>query len=98
MSTLLFHIGIPGQVGLEVAFARMDFDRLGFEQNSSRLGGSAGLEIPMGSRVMLAGTAGLMYYGYRDTTLVLYGDPIPSTGGNAWRYWDLLGLSFRLSY
>jgi hypothetical protein len=137
-ATFLFHVGIPVEIGLEAAFARMDTDQivgevyefsfapviryrlpffsrfrpfvgmqagytrlsadyeaLRFEQNGGLVGGSAGLEIPMGARVMLAGTVGLLYYGYRDTTIFLSGDPVPATGGNAWRYWGRVGLSFR---
>jgi len=137
-ATFLFHVGIPVQVGLDIAFARMDSDQIvgevdefsasaaaryrltlipgfrpflglrggytrlsadysdfRFEQNGSMIGGNAGLEIPLGSRVMLVATAEAMHYTYRDTTIFLEDIPIPSTGGSAWRYWGRLGLAFR---
>jgi hypothetical protein len=137
-ATFLFHVGIPVQLGFDIAFARMDSDQfvgevdefsasaavryrmtfvplvrpflgarggytrlsadysdLRFEQNGSMIGGNAGLELPMGSRVMLVVTGEAMHYSYHDTTVFLEDIPIPSTGGNAWRYWGRLGLSFR---
>lgn len=140
-ATFLFHVGIPVELGVDVAFARMDSDQivgevdefsvsptvryrlrfssrirpfvgiqagytrlsadyeiLRFEQNGSLVGGNAGVEIPLGARVMLTGTMGLLYYEYRDTTVFLYDVPVPSTGGNAWRYWGRLGLSFRFRH
>ena len=136
--TFLFQIGMPVQLGLDLAFARMDSDQLvgevdefsasgaaryrlrlldavrpflgvrggytrlsadysdlRFEQNGVLAGGNLGLEIPMGSRVMLVGTAEAMYYSYWDTTIFLEDESLPSTGGTAWRYWGRLGLSFR---
>jgi hypothetical protein len=137
-ATFLFHIGMPVEVGLDIAFARMDSDQfvgevdefsasaevryrlafipvirpflgarggytrlsadyadLEFEQNGSMIGGNAGLEVPVGSRVMFVVTGEAMYYSYHDTTIFLEDIPIPSTGGSAWRYWGRLGLSFR---
>ncbi len=136
--TFLFQVGIPVQLGLDVAFARMDTEQivgevdefsasgaaryrialleevrpflgircgytrlsadyweLRFEQNGVLAGGNLGLEIPLGSRLMLVGTAEALYYSYWDTTVFLEDIPVPSTGGTAWRYWGRLGLSFR---
>ncbi len=137
-ATFLFHVGIPVEVGLDVAFARMDSYELGvevdefsasaaaryrftflpvfrpfvglkggytrlsadyadlrFEQNGGLAGGNAGLEIPMGSRVMLVATGEAMYYSYGDTTVFLEDIALPSTGGHAWRYVGRMGFSFR---
>ncbi len=140
-ATFLFDIGVPVQLGLDAAFARMDSDQsvgevdefalslvaryrfmavprvgafvgvlagytrlsadyetLRFEQNGGLVGGNAGFEIPLGSRIMLVGTGVACYYGYGDTTVFLYDMPIQSSGGNAWRYSFRLGLSFRWRY
>jgi len=83
-------------LGVQAGYTRLsaDYSDLKFEQNGWFAGGHAGFEVPLRSRVMLAFTGGMYYYGYSDTTIFLEDVPLPSTGGNAWRYWGRLGLSF----
>jgi hypothetical protein len=135
-ATALFHVGLPVQLGFDLAFARYDpgsadieeftasiavryrfpflhsfrpfvgtrtgYTRLSaellglrLEQNGALIGGSAGFEIPMGSRVMLTATGEAMYQGYKDAELFLGDYTFESSAGNAWRYWARLGLTFR---
>jgi len=84
-------------LGMRAGYTRLsaDLETLRFEQNGGFVGGNLGVEVPLGSRVLLTGTGEALYYGYRDTTLFLEDIPVPSTGGNAWRYAARLGLSFR---
>lgn len=87
-------------LGAQAGYTRLsaDYSEFRFEQNGWLVGGNAGVELPMGARVMLAGTGGASYYGYGDTTIFLNDVSFASSGGNAWRYWFRLGLSFRWGY
>ena len=84
-------------LGMRAGYTRLsaDFSIFRFEQNGSLVGGSAGFEIPAGARVMLILTGEAMYQNYRDAMIFLYDIDIPSSGGNAWRWWSRLGLAFR---